>query len=333
MEPLLTVKDLSVSFNTTDGTVYAVNNISFDLYPGETLALVGESGCGKSVTTMSLLGLIPKISGNNMSGTAVFNDGVSKKDLLKMSEEGIRKVRGGQIGFVFQDPLNSLNPVMTIGQQIAEPLMEHLKIDKNEAERRTIELLERVHIPDAADRIRIYPHELSGGMRQRVMIAIAISCSPKILIADEPTTALDVTIQAQIVDLIENLSKELNLSVIWITHDLSVVAGLADRVLVMYAGTGIEIAQVDELYDYPSHPYTRGLLGALPNPDMESSKRLISIPGSPPDIYTAPYSCVFASRCKFAFDLCHKELPKLVELGNNHQAACFIAEQLRSEYV
>jgi oligopeptide/dipeptide ABC transporter ATP-binding protein len=332
MDPLLSVKDLSVQFNTPDGTVFAVNHMSFDLFPGDTLALVGESGCGKSVTTMSLLRLIPMASGNAMSGSAIFDDGSEKKDLLKMNKEDIRQVRGGQIGFIFQDPLNSLNPVMTVGQQIVEPLIEHLKLNKEEARKHAIALLERVRIPDAARRFNCYPHELSGGMRQRVMIAIAIACSPKILIADEPTTALDVTIQAQIVDLIAALSKEFDLSVIWITHDLSVVAGLADRVLVMYAGTCVEMAQVDELYEHPSHPYTRGLLGALPKANMDQSKRLVNIPGSPPDIYTAPYSCVYAPRCHYAFERCRQELPAPVNLGVDHQVACFIAEQLRSEY-
>jgi len=332
MDALLAVNDLSVHFNTPDGTVYAVNHISFDLLPGETLALVGESGCGKSVTTMSLLRLIPMVSGRIGSGTAIFDDGFVKKDLLKMSKEAIRQVRGGQIGFIFQDPLNSLNPVMTVGKQITESLVEHLRLSQEDARKQALKLLERVRISDAADRLDCYPHQLSGGMRQRVMIAIAIACSPKILIADEPTTALDVTIQAQIIDLVATLRKELSLSVIWITHDLGVVAGLADKVLVMYGGTGIEMAQVDELYEHPSHPYTRGLLGALPKPDMDQSKRLVNIPGSPPDIYTAPYSCVYAPRCQYAFDRCRQELPALVNLGNNHRAACFIAEQLRSEY-
>lgn len=332
MDELLAVKDLSVWFDTPDGTVYAVNHMSFDLFPGETLALVGESGCGKSVTTMSLLRLIPMVSGRIASGTALFDDGTKKVDLLKMDKEGIRQTRGGKIGFIFQDPLNSLNPVMTVGQQIMESLMEHLKINREEAHKQAINLLERVRIPDASDRINCYPHQLSGGMRQRVMIAIAIACSPKILIADEPTTALDVTIQAQIVDLVASLRKEFNLSVIWITHDLGVVAGLADRVLVMYAGTCIETARVDDLYEHPSHPYTRGLLGALPKPEMNQAKRLVNIPGSPPDIYTAPYSCVFAPRCPLVFERCHMELPPLEDLGNNHLAACFLAKKLRSEY-
>lgn len=332
MEPLLAVNDLCVQFHTPDGTVYAVNHMSFDLFPGETLALVGESGCGKSVTTMSLLRLIPMASGNICTGTAIFDDGFVKKDLLEMSKEDIRQVRGGQIGFIFQDPLSSLNPVMTVGQQITESLIEHLHLSPEEAQKHAIKLLERVRIPDAAERFHNYPHQLSGGMRQRVMIAIAIGCSPKILIADEPTTALDVTIQAQIVDLVATLRKELSLSVIWITHDLGVVAGLADKVLVMYGGTGIEMAQVDELYERPSHPYTRGLLGALPKPEMDITKRLVNIPGSPPDIWIAPYSCVFAARCQYAFDRCREELPPLINLGNNHQSACFLAEKLRAEY-
>lgn len=332
MDPLLDVKDLSIQFHTPDGIVYAVNHMSFDLYPGETLALVGESGCGKSVTTMSLLRLIPQVSGKIASGTAFFNDGFTHKDLLQMSKDELRQIRGGQIGFIFQDPLNSLNPVLTIGQQLTETLSEHLHLSDEKAQETAIQLLERVKIPDAQERIRGYPHQLSGGMRQRVMIAIAVACYPKILIADEPTTALDVTIQAQIIDLVASLRKEMNLSVIWITHDLGVVAGLADRVLVMYGGTGIESAPVDELYERPCHPYTRGLLGALPKAEISEQKRLMNIPGAPPDIYTPPYSCVFAPRCQHAGDRCREELPPLVKLGNNHQSACFLAEQLRAEY-
>lgn len=332
MKPLLEVKDLYVQFNTPDGMIYAVNDVSFDLYPGETLAIVGESGCGKSVTTMSLLGIIPKNSGRIPSGTAYLNDGFTRKDLLKLNREEMRQVRGGQIGFIFQDPLNSLNPVLTIGQQISESLMEHLHLNQEGARRRAIELLKRVKIPDAEERYRNYPHQLSGGMRQRVMIAIAIACQPKILIADEPTTALDVTIQAQIVDLITSLSRELNLSVIWITHDLGVVAGLADRVLVMYGGTVIELAEVDELYERPCHPYTRGLLGALPKPDTGPGVKLVNIPGLPPDITNPPNHCAFAPRCQYAFERCWQELPPLEQLSPGHHAACFVAEKLEAEY-
>ncbi len=332
MDPLLAVNDLSVWFNTQDGTIYAVNHMSFNLYRGETLAIVGESGCGKSVTTMSLLGLIPQSSSKIAGGTAIFDDGYEKKDLLKLDKENIRQVRGGQIGFIFQDPLNSLNPVMTVGQQISESLMEHLNFGSEAAHKRTVELLERVRIPDASERINCYPHQLSGGMRQRVMIAIAIACSPKILIADEPTTALDVTIQAQIVDLVATLRKEFDLSVIWITHDLGVVAGLADKVLVMYGGTGIELAKVDDIYEHTSHPYTLGLLGALPKPELGQSTRLVNIPGSPPDIYKALDSCVFAPRCQYALEQCFKELPTLVDLGNGHRSACFLAKELRAKY-
>ncbi len=332
MDTLLEVKDLSVQFNTPEGVIYAVNRVSFDLFPGETLAIVGESGSGKSVSTMSLLGLIPRISGKIASGTAIFNDGFVQKDLLKLSKKELRKVRGGQIGFIFQDPLNSLNPVMTIGQQIAESLEEHLGYDKEKASRQAVELLELVRIPDAPQRVHNYPHQLSGGMRQRVMIAIAIACLPKILIADEPTTALDVTIQAQIVDLVVSLRDKLNLSIIWITHDLGVVAGLADRVLVMYGGTVVELAQVDELYSRPSHPYTRGLLKALPRMNLAPGEKLANIPGVPPDITTPLAHCPFAARCQYVFDRCWQEVPPLVSLPDRHISACFLAEKLRSEH-
>ncbi len=331
MEPLLEVKDLSVHFKTPEGLVYAVNHVDFNLFKGETLAIVGESGCGKSVTTMSLLRLIPGASTNIHSGTAMFDDGECKKDLLKLSKEELRQVRGRQIGFIFQDPLNSLNPVLTIGTQISESLVEHCHLSAEQARKRGIEILKRVKIADAENRYDCYPHQLSGGMRQRVMIAIAIACEPKILIADEPTTALDVTIQAQIVELITSLQEEMNLSVIWITHDLGVVAGLADRVLVMYGGVVVELAQVDDLYERPCHPYTKGLLGAIPRPGMKDEK-LVNIPGVPPDITITPNFCAFHPRCIYAMEQCSHQIPPHVALTDLHLCTCFSAEQFWREY-
>ena len=264
-QTVLEVSGLKTHFHTQDGTVHAVNGVSFDLHQGELLAVVGESGSGKSVTMMSLLRLIPMPPGEIVGGTAEFAD----EDLLQLPPEELRKVRGGQIGFIFQDPMTSLNPVLTIGRQITEPLLLHTDLDKNGAKERATELLDMVGIPDAKARLKAYPHELSGGMRQRVMIAIALACSPEIIIADEPTTALDVTIQAQIVGIVKDLRERLDTAVIWITHDLGVVAGLADRVLVMYGGRIVEEAPVRDLYATPLHPYTQGLLASLPRLDQK----------------------------------------------------------------
>jgi oligopeptide transport system ATP-binding protein len=323
MPPILDVRNLQVRFYTLDGIVHAVNGVSFTLDEGETLAIVGESGCGKSVTTMSILQMIPRPPGRITAGQAVFFDGLSNRDLIKVPESEMRRVRGGEIGFIFQDPLTSLNPVMTIGQQIAESLMEHLHMSEGEARERTIELLEYVGIPGAVQRYDNYPHQFSGGMRQRVMIAIAIACSPKILIADEPTTALDVTVQAQIVDLVSQLRSDLGMAVIWITHDLGVVAGLADRVMVMYGGQVAERARVDDLYEQPKHPYTIGLLGALPRLDEREGRRLASIEGSPPDLLVAPKHCQFAWRCPYVLERCWAETPPLLPVGDRHKVACF----------
>jgi oligopeptide transport system ATP-binding protein len=323
MSSVLQVDDLHTHFHTYDGVVYAVNGVSFDLEEGETLAIVGESGCGKSVTTMSLVQLIPSPPGVIESGRALFHNGQTTQDLLQLSETEIRHVRGGQIGFIFQDPMTSLNPVLTIGEQIAESMMEHLKISREEARQRTVRLLARVGIPDAAGRYTSYPHHFSGGMRQRVMISIAVACSPRILIADEPTTALDVTVQAQIIDLVSELKDELGMAVIWITHDLGVVAGIADRVLVMYAGQVIEEAPVDGLYEHPQHPYTIGLLDALPDLAVEESRRLANIEGSPPNLREVPRSCSFAPRCPHVFERCRQEVPSLFQVGERHRAACF----------
>ncbi len=323
MDVLLEVQDLVTKFDTFDGVVHALNGVSFDLEDGEMMAIVGESGSGKSVTMMSLLDLLPKPAARIAAGTALFNDGMQTVDLLKLPESEMREVRGGKIGMIFQDPLTSLNPVLTIGEQITESMMQHLMVNQSEARERTIRLLEQVGIPAARHRYKNYPHQFSGGMRQRVMIAIAIACDPKILIADEPTTALDVTVQAQIVELTKNLQAKLGISVIWITHDLGVVAGLAQRVLVMYAGRPIEKALVDDLYEHPQHPYTIGLLGALPKMGGVSDRRLASIEGSPPDLYTEPTHCQFAWRCSFAFERCWQEIPPDINVGYQHQIACF----------
>lgn len=323
MSTILEVKDLVTKFYTLDGVVNAVNGVSFDLQQGETLAIVGESGSGKSVTMMSLLGLIPMPPGKIEGGEALFTSEEGTRDLLQMSVDELRDIRGGQIGFVFQDPISTLNPILTIGEQISETLTRHMGMSKEEARERTIKLLAHVGIPDPELRYKAYPFQFSGGMRQRVVIAIAISCTPQIIIADEPTTALDVTVQAQIADLFRNLRDELGVAIIWITHDLGVVAGLAERVLVMYGGRPVEVAMVDDLYECPMHPYTLGLLGALPRLDTKESRRLVSIQGSPPDLLIPLVHCPFAWRCEYAFDRCWEEIPPLTTVAVRHQSACF----------
>ena len=317
---ILDVQGLETTFRTPDGVVHAVNGVSFGLLEGETLGVVGESGCGKSVTMLSVLGLISSPPGKVEAGKAIF----SGQDLIKMSKEEIRHVRGAQIGMVFQDPMTSLNPVLTIGRQLEEPLMLHIGMTKNQARERAAELLAMVGIPNAKDRLNDYPHQYSGGMRQRVMIAMALSCSPQILIADEPTTALDVTIQAQITDLVKRLRDEIGMAIIWITHDLGVVASLAQRVLVMYGGLVIEEAPVQELYANPEHPYTIGLLGSLPRVDEKERAKLFSIEGQPPILYQKPNACPFAPRCKWAMEHCWKENPPLLVVGPEHRAACWV---------
>ena len=297
-----------------------MNGISYHLDESETLAIVGESGCGKSVGVMSLLRLIPQPPGKITNGQVLF-DG---KDLLKMSDDEIRRVRGNRIAMIFQDPMTSLNPVLTIGFQVSEALMLHMGMDRAAATKRTVELLELVGIPEAATRIDDYPHQFSGGMRQRVMIAMGLSCNPQVLIADEPTTALDVTIQAQITDLVKRLRDELGMAIIWITHDLGVVAGLADRVIVMYAGFIVEEAPVRDLYANPSHPYTVGLLGSLPRLDEARAHRLTSIEGLPPDLIDLPKGCPFYARCRFHIDRCATDNPKLEPVSPGHKAACWV---------
>jgi oligopeptide transport system ATP-binding protein len=307
-DSLLDVQGLETTFKTPEGVVHAVNGVSF------------ESGCGKSVTMLSILGLIASPPGKVQAGKAEFFG----QDLLKMSDDEIRAVRGAQIGMVFQDPMTSLNPVLTVGRQLQEPLMLHLGMTKKQAEERAAQLLEMVGIPNAADRLGDYPHQFSGGMRQRVMIAMAVACSPQVLIADEATTALDVTIQAQITDLVKRLRNELGMAIIWITHDLGVVAGLAQRVIVMYGGYIIEEALVNELYANPEHPYTIGLMGSLPRVDDTEHVRLHSIEGQPPTLYQKPQYCPFAPRCKWVMEKCWKENPPLLDVGLEHRAACWV---------
>ncbi len=317
---LLDVKGLETTFKTSEGIVHAVNGVSFGLKEGETLGVVGESGCGKSVTMLSVLGLIPSPPGKIVAGSANFFN----QDLLKMSKAELRAIRGAQISMVFQDPMTSLNPVLTVGRQLTEPLMLHLGMNHKQAEERAAELLEMVGIPKAKERLTDYPHQFSGGMRQRVMIAMALSCSPQLLIADEPTTALDVTIQAQITDLVKRLRSELGMAIIWITHDLGVVAGLAQRVIVMYGGFIIEEAPVQELYANPSHPYTIGLIGSLPRVDQGENQKLFSIEGVPPLLIEKPKHCPFAPRCKWVMERCWNENPVLETVAPEHRVACWV---------
>lgn len=317
--PLLEVRDLRTSFHTDDGIVRAVNGISYDIEEGETLGLVGESGCGKSVSALSLLRLIPSPPGRIEGGEVIFEG----EDLLKVDEEEIRHVRGNKIAMIFQEPMTSLNPVLTIGRQLTEALELHLKMDSRSAEQRGIQLLDMVGIPEAETRINDYPHQFSGGMRQRVMIAMALSCNPKLLLADEPTTALDVTIQAQVLEILARLSRELGTAVIIITHNLGVVARYADRVNVMYAGKIIETADAKTLYDEPRHPYTVGLLKSVPRLDQERKTKLEVIEGVPPDLINMPKGCPFYPRCTFRVDRCADEMPPLMPVGDKHHAACW----------
>ena len=320
MADLLEVKNLRTQFQTREGVVHAVNGISYTLGEGETLGIVGESGCGKSVSVLSLMRLIPEPPGKIAGGQAMFQG----KDLLKMSQDEIRHVRGAQIAMVFQDPMTSLNPVLTIGRQLTEALELHLGMSQQQSRERAVELLNMVNMPQSVGRLDDYPHQFSGGMRQRVMIAMALSCNPQLLIADEPTTALDVTIQAQIVELVKRLRDELGMAIIWITHDLGIIAGLAKRVIVMYAGFIIEEAPVKDLYGDPRHPYTLGLLGSLPRLDETMHRRLVSIEGLPPDLLGLPPGCPFAPRCVYALDRCWKENPPLESVGPGHYKACWV---------
>jgi oligopeptide/dipeptide ABC transporter ATP-binding protein len=318
MPPLLEVTDLSVRFDTDEGRVHAVDRLSLRLEEGQVLGVVGESGCGKTVTALSLLRLLPPTA--TISGRALFQG----RDLLGMPPRQLRRIRGREISYVFQEPMTSLNPVLTVGRQIGEVLRKHSRLPRAQARRRTIELLELVRIPAATRRVDEYPHQLSGGMRQRVMIAMAVACDPKILIADEPTTALDVTIQAGILDLMRDLRDRLGTAIVLITHNLGVVADIADRVVVMYAGRKAEEAPVRELFAHPQHPYTIGLLGAVPRLAANGGRgRLAEIPGRVPSLAELPLHCAFADRCPRADELTRSEVPPLREVRRDHLVACF----------
>ncbi|MCH4020824.1 MAG: ABC transporter ATP-binding protein [Erysipelotrichaceae bacterium] len=317
-EPLLQVKHLKTYFHSNGTTVKAVNDVSFEVYQGETLGIVGESGCGKSMTCMSLARLVECPPGK-YEGGEILLDG---KDMLKISDEELRHMRGNKISYIFQEPMTSLNPVFKIGYQISEVLRLHRGMDKKQAWQASIEALDKVRIPNPERIVNEYPFELSGGMRQRVMIAMALACTPQLLVADEPTTALDVTIQAQVLDLMNQLKKELNTSIIFITHDLSVIAEMADRVMVMYAGKVVEIADVNTIFERPLHPYTQGLIGS--RPDLHTnSKRLTVIPGNVPDLSELPEGCSFGPRCAFCEHKCQEAMPELVEVEPKHWVRCY----------
>ena len=320
---ILKVDDLRTYFNTDDGIVKAVDGVSFDLKKGEMLGIVGESGSGKSVTNLSLMKLIPSPPGKIMSGTAKL-DG---EDIFSMNDEQIRKLRGNRISMIFQDPMTSLNPFLRISTQMIETIVLHQDLDKEAARRRAVEMLEMVGIPNPEKRINDYPHQFSGGMRQRVMIAMALSCDPEILIADEPTSALDVTIQAQIIEVIQDLCKKLNTAVIMITHDLGVVAGICDTVCVMYAGRVVEKGTNDEIFKDPKHPYTQGLIKSVPRLDKPTNEKLYSIEGQPPNVIDLPECCPFHPRCEKAMDKCRNTYPPVKNFGEGREVRCWLYEE------
>jgi oligopeptide transport system ATP-binding protein len=322
-DTLISINDLRTYFETEDGTVKAVDGVSFEVKRGETLGIVGESGSGKSVANLSLMRLVPEPPGKIVSGSVIFHG----RDLLKLSAREIRELRGKRIGMIFQDPMTSLNPFMRVSRQLMEVTQLHLGHSREQARAHAIKMLEHVSIPDAAERVDSYPHELSGGMRQRVMIAMALACQPELLIADEPTTALDVTIQAQILELIKRLKSETGASVILITHDLGVVAGMTDHVIVMYAGRIFEQAPTPELFQRPGNPYTRGLLRSVPDPTAEHG-RLYQIPGQPPDLANLSGGCPFAPRCERVEEICTREFPPFVELTPDHHSLCHFAKEV-----
>ena len=317
--PVLQVKDLKTQFFTDDGVVQAVDGVSFDLYPGETLGIVGESGCGKSVTALSILRLIQR-PGRIVAGQILFKG----SDIVKLSEEEVREIRGKDIAMIFQDPLSSLNPVLKVGFQIEEAMEAHEKVSGKSALSRTIELLKQVRIPAAESRVNDYPFQFSGGMRQRAMIAMGLANTPSILIADEPTTALDVTVQAQILELLRDLNHDLNTSIMMITHNMGVVAGLCTRVLVMYAGRIVEQGPVEQIFKNPQHPYTWSLLRSIPRLDSDRHDRLLSIDGLPPDLIKPPAGCRFNPRCQFKIDRCRHDDPPLMDVGADQEAACWV---------
>jgi oligopeptide transport system ATP-binding protein len=334
MTHLLEVKNLVTRFYTEDGVVHAVNGISYTLDEGESMGIVGESGSGKSVGVKSIMGLIPSPPGRVEQGEVIFND----RDLLKLSSEEMRRIRGREMAMIFQDPMTSLNPVLTIGLQMTEALELHLGMTKEQAEDRAVEMMALVGIPNARDRLSDYPHQFSGGQRQRIGIAMALSCNPSLLIADEPTTALDVTIQAQIVDIVLRLKEQLGMAVIWITHDLGVIAGMVEKMAVMYAGFIVELGPVHGVYKETGHPYTLGLLQSLPKVDAREKERLIAIEGLPPDLLMEPQFCPFAPRCRYVIDRCWTENPPLIAVAPDHYSACWRAQEVHeglriNEYV
>ncbi|SFC00396.1 dipeptide transport system ATP-binding protein [Bacillus sp. OV322] len=322
MEKVLKVKNLEVKFDTYGGQVEAVRGVTFDLFRGETLAIVGESGCGKSVTSQSIMGLIPNPPGRITGGEILFNG----RNLAKTREKEMRKVRGADISMIFQDPMTALNPTLTIGEQIIEGILQHENISRGKAREKAVEMLSLVGIPGPESRLKQYPHQFSGGMRQRIMIAIALVCNPEILIADEPTTALDVTIQAQILELFKDIQKKTGVSIILITHDLGVVAQVADRIAVMYAGKIVETGSRRDIFYNPQHPYTRGLLRSVPRLDKEDAE-LFPISGSPPDLFSPPKGCPFAARCEYTMEVCDRVYPLKTALSQNHEVDCWLQDE------
>ncbi|PAE23147.1 MULTISPECIES: ABC transporter ATP-binding protein [Bacillaceae] len=322
MEKVLEVKDLHVTFTTYGGEVQAVRGVSFDLFKGETLAIVGESGCGKSVTSQSIMRLIPSPPGRIADGSVLFKG----KDLTKLKESEMRDIRGADISMIFQDPMTALNPTITIGEQIIEGIMQHKTVSRQDARKKALEMLNLVGIPNPSERLKHYPHQFSGGMRQRIVIAMALVCEPEVLIADEPTTALDVTIQAQILDLFKDIQKKTGVSIIIITHDLGVVAQVADRIAVMYAGKIVEAGERREIFYNPQHPYTKGLLNSVPRLDLDGAD-LIPIGGSPPDLFAPPAGCPFAARCEYAMEVCDRVYPYKTHLSRDHHVDCWLQDE------
>ncbi|WP_226555798.1 ABC transporter ATP-binding protein [Priestia aryabhattai] len=328
MEKMIQIKDLHVQFSTYGGQVQAVRGVSFDLHKGETLAIVGESGCGKSVTSQSIMRLIPTPPGRITSGSILFKG----QDLTKLSEKKMRDIRGADISMIFQDPMTALNPTLRVGEQIAENIMQHENISKEKAKEKAFEMLELVGIPNPKERLKQYPHEFSGGMRQRIVIAMALVCNPEVLIADEPTTALDVTIQAQILELFKDIQQKTDVSIVLITHDLGVVAQVADRVAVMYAGKIVEIGTRRDIFYTPQHPYTKGLLRSVPRLDLYESE-LVPIAGSPPDLFAPPSGCSFAPRCPYVMEVCDCMYPVSTKLKESHQVHCWLQDERAQKFV
>lgn len=327
MENILEVNNLHVSFHTYGGEVKAVRGVNFEVKKGETIAIVGESGCGKSVTAQTIMKLIPMPPGEIKEGSIIFNG----EEICSKSDDQMEKIRGKEIGMIFQDPMTSLNPTMKVGRQITEGLMKHQEMSREQAKERAIEMFHLVGIPQPESRVEQYPHEFSGGMRQRTMIAIALACNPNLLIADEPTTALDVTIQAQILELMKDIQKKMGTSIILITHDLGVVADMCDRIVVMYAGKVVETGTLDEIFYRPQHPYTKGLLKSVPRLDTNKNEALTPIFGTPPDLLNPPQGCAFCARCESAMKICQDNDPILEKVEGNHEAACWLNHPLAKQ--